>query len=56
MDKMNITVTMPVAEYERLKNIEQDYNKIIRLLERANIKGQAVMTKELEQTIEEIYC
>lgn len=56
MDKTNITVTMPVAEYERLRAIEQDCNKIVRLLERANVEGKAVMTKELEQIIEDIYC
>lgn len=56
MDKTNITVTMPVTEYESLRSIEQDYNKIIRLFERANVEGKAVMTKELEQIIQDIYC
>lgn len=56
MDKTNITVTMPVAEYERLQNIEKSFNEIIRMFERANVDGKAVMTKELEQRIIEIYC
>jgi len=56
MDKTKITVTMPVAEYERLKSCEQSLAEYIRMLERANVEGKAVLTKELEQTIEEIYC
>lgn len=56
MDKTNITVTMPVTEYENLCSIEQSYNKIIRLFECANVEGEAVMTKELEQIIKDIYC
>ena len=56
MDKTNITVTMPITEYESLRAIEQDYNKIIRLFERANVEGEVVMIKELEQIIKDIYC
>jgi len=55
MDKTNITVTMPVEEYERLKSIEQGFREHIEMFERANVEGKAVLTKELEQTIEEIY-
>lgn len=56
MDKTNITVTMPVEEYERLKNIEKDFKSLIRMMERANKDGKAEMTKELERYIEDIYC
>ena len=57
MDKTNITVTMPVTEFERLQDIEISYNKIIKMLERANPDGKsAIMTEELKVTIEEIFC
>lgn len=57
MDKTNITVTMPVTEYEHLKYIEQAYNEHIKMLERANPDGcSAVFTEELQQQIKEIYC
>lgn len=56
MDKTNITVTMPVTEYERLQGVERSFNDIIRILERANVDGKAVMTGELMQRILEIYC
>lgn len=55
MDKANITVTMPVTEYERLKEMENDFNNCIRMLERANVDGKATMTKELEQRILECF-
>lgn len=55
MDKSNITVTMPVYEYERLNEMEQGYNELIRMFERANIDGKAVLTEELVSRIEEIY-
>ena len=56
MDKENITVTMPVTEYERLQDVEKSFNEIIRMFERANVDGKAVMTKELEQIVTDIYC
>ena len=57
MDKSNITVTMPVTEYERLENTESAYKELIRVLERANPDGEsAVMTDELKRIIMEIYC
>lgn len=56
MDKSNITVTMPVSEYERLKSVEEGFNRHIKMFERANVNGTATMTDELKQKIEEIYC
>lgn len=56
MDKKNITVTMPVTEYERLKEIETAFNKHIKMFEKANVDGKATMTDELRLIIEEIYC
>lgn len=52
--KSNITVTMPVAEYERLIEIEKSFDKILGVLERANSDGKsAIMTKEIELLIGE---
>ncbi len=56
MDKSNITVTMPLTEYEKLQTYEALYQQKIKMLERANINGIATMTDELKQEIEEIYC
>ena len=56
MDKKNVTVIMPVTEYEKLQEIEIEFNKIVKILENANVDGKAVMTKELEEKILEIYC
>lgn len=56
MDKTNITVTLPLAEFERLQNIEKNFNADTRMFERANKNGKAAMTDELEQRILEIYC
>lgn len=55
MDKTNVTVTMPVTEYERLLDIEMSFNKYIDALERANKNGKANMTQELKRIIESIY-
>lgn len=55
MDKTNITVTMPVTEYEHLKAVEQSFNDIVRMLEMANVNGEAVLTDELRRKIEDIY-
>ncbi len=55
MDKTNISVTMPVTEYERLVDIEKSFNEHIRMFANANKDGVAVMTEKLKMTIEEIY-
>ena len=55
-DKINITVTMPVTEYERLIAKEKGLAEIIGVLERANPDCKsAIMTEELELRIKEIY-
>ena len=46
---------MPVTEYEHLENTEIAFKDLIRMLERANVDGKAVMTDELKVKIEEIY-
>lgn len=56
MDKSNITVTMPMNEYEQLESIAEGFDSLIRMLERANQDGKAVMTDELRTKIEEIFC
>ena len=56
MDKTNITVTMPVEEYERLKAIEIGFEEHIGMFKRANPDGKsAIFTEELQRTIKEIY-
>ena len=55
MDKSNITVTLSLEEFEKLQNIEKAFDNIIRMIERANHRGRAVMTDELRQLIEEVY-
>lgn len=56
MDKTSITVTMPLSEFEHLRAREQQFDRFIRMFENANVDGTAVMTEELRQTIEDIYC
>lgn len=57
MDKTHITVTMPVAEYERLKAVESNFSELFKMLERANPDGKtAIFTEELQQYIKDIYC
>ena len=57
MDKTNITVTMPIEEYERLKAIEKGYSEHIQMFERANPDGHTpIFTGELQQYIKDIYC
>ena len=57
MGNPNITVTMPIEEYEMLKNAERVRDEWVRMFERANPDGKSViMTAELEQTIKDIYC
>ena len=55
MDKSKITVTMPIYEYEQLKSKVDDFYSLIRMLQRANQDGKAMMTDELRTKIEEIY-
>lgn len=57
MDKTNITVTMPISEYERLEAIEEHFNEYMKMFERANPDGEsAIFTEELQQVIRDIYC
>lgn len=56
MDRSNITVTMPIYEYEQLESKADGFDCLIRMLERANKDGKAVMTDELKVKIEEIFC
>lgn len=52
--KSNITVTMPVAEYERLTGLEKSFDKILGVLERVISDGKsAIMSEELESLIGE---
>lgn len=54
--KTKITVTMSMEQYEFYEAAVRGRNHYIEMLERANQNGKAVMTKELEEAIEEIYC
>ena len=56
MDRSNITVTMPIYEYEQLESKADGFDCLIRMFERANQDGKAVMTDELRTEIEEIFC
>lgn len=56
MDKKCITVTMSMYDYEQLESKADDFDRLIRMLERANQDGKAIMTDELKVKIEEIYC
>ena len=56
MNEQEMTVTMPIAEYERLKEIERRFQQDIKMFERANVDGTAVMTLELENRILDIFC
>lgn len=57
----DITVNMPIDEYERLKAIEKGFDKHIEMFKRAckisddNETFTAVMTEEFKTTIEEVY-
>lgn len=55
MDRSKITVTMPIYEYEELESKADGFDSLIRMLERANQDGNAIMTDELRTKIEEIY-
>lgn len=56
MDRSNLTVTMPIYKYEQLESKADGFDCLIRMLERANQDGKAVMTDELRTKIEEIFC
>lgn len=56
IDKSKITVTMSMEEYEHYARMEEGFREFVRILERANQNGTAVMTDELKETIEEIYA
>ena len=57
MGNPNITVTMPIEEYNMLKNAERVRDEWVKVFERANPDGEsAIMTEELEQIIKDIYC
>lgn len=51
-----MTVTMSLEEYEYYSDAEKGRDKYIKMFERANKDGTAVMTDELKTAIEEIYC
>lgn len=55
IDKRKMTVTMSMEEYEYYKDRSEGFGKYVRMFERANKDGTAVMTDELRETIEEIY-
>lgn len=56
ISRSNLTVTMPIYEYEQLESKADGFDCLIRMLERANQDGKAVMTDELRTKIEEIFC
>jgi len=56
IDKSKMTVTMSIEDYEYYSDAALGREAFIKILERANKDGKAVMTEELETTIEEIYC
>lgn len=57
MAKTNITVILPIEEYDRLRDIEKGFNEYNRMLKRANPDGKsAIFTEELKEKIMEIYC
>lgn len=56
IDKSKMTVTMSVEEYEYYSDAVEGVRHYVKMLERANKDGKAVMTEELKTAIEEIYC
>jgi len=56
IDKTRIKVTMSLEDYEYYSHAVEGFEKCIKMLERANKDGKAVMTEELRTAIEEIYC
>lgn len=55
IDKSKITVTMSLEDYEYYKDAIDGRKHYIKMLERANANGEAVMTEELKTAIEEIF-
>lgn len=55
IDKSKITVTMNMEQYEYYSGAVCGREHFIKMLERANQDGKAVMTEELKTAIEEIY-
>lgn len=55
VDKSKIKVTMTMEDYEYYKDAVDGRNQYIKMLERANVNGEAVMTQELKNSIEEIF-
>ena len=54
-----IIVTMPIEEYEHLKEIEKAYRSDCRMFEEAYIQNEAgngMLTEKLIQRIYEIFC
>jgi len=47
---------MSLEDYGHYSNVVEGFEKCIKMLERANKDGKAVMTEELRTAIEEIYC
>jgi|GEM_PF-1661402 len=56
IDKSKMTVTMNAEDFEYYEDAVDGRERLIKILERANRNGEAVMTEELKMTIEEIYC
>ena len=55
IDNSKITVTMSMEDYEYYKNAVDGRRHYIKMLEKANVNGEAVMTEELKTAIEEIF-
>ena len=56
IDKSTITVAMNMEQYEYYSRAVETRNEYIKIFERANKKGKAVLTDELRTVIEDIYC
>lgn len=56
IDKTKMTVTMNMEQYEYYAAAVSGRNHYIKMLERANQDGKAIMTEELKTAIEEIFC
>lgn len=56
IDKSKATVTMTLEDYEYYSKAEQGLCELMKMFERANKNGTAVMTDELKKAIEEIHC
>mgnify|MGYP000981147423 CR=1 FL=1 len=54
-DKTNMTVTMSMTDYEYYQEAVKSRDKYVKILERANVDGKAVLTEELIMAIKEIF-